>query len=300
MDINEIEHSDVASHLVWGGDYHYYVHTPSLVARNTFLYPLQTGLFHYEEGLLAERTRFDSFLIMVLRNGSMLIRTKDHETVASGGDFVLLDCYEYHYYQALEPSDVLWMHFDGKAARPYYEAIRERRGVAFALRNPVYALNQLARIYEIFKNGERLCEPVLGKYITDVLCEILAPENDADFGAADRDGEGVDRDGVRRVMAYIPQHLDETLSVGELAAIAYMGEYTFIRAFKAQTGYTPHAYVMQARFDAATYMLANAQTSLKEICEACGFSTTSVFCSAFRKRMGVSPLEYRRRARNVR
>lgn len=290
MDINEIEYSDAASHLVWGGDYDYYIHTPSKVARDTFLYPLQTGMFHYREGMLAERNRFDSFLIMYLRDGSMLVRTKDDEIAAHEGDFVLLDCYDYHYYQALEPTDVLWMHFDGNTARAYCELIHERRGLAFALRNPSYALNQLARIYEVFKNGERVREPILGKYITDILCEMLVEDNGVE------PARRKEQDDIRRVMSYISQHLDEPLTVGELASVAYMGEYSFIRVFKAQTGYTPHAYVVQARLDIAKYMLVNSEAPLKEICAACGFSTTSVFCAAFKKRMGVSPLEFRRRS----
>ncbi|MBW3079805.1 AraC family transcriptional regulator [Bifidobacterium saguinibicoloris] len=290
MDINEIEYADAASHLVWGGDYDYYIHTPSKVARDTFLYPLQTGMFHYKEGMKAERTRFDSFLIMYLRDGSMLVRTKDDEVTARGGDFVLLDCYEYHRYQALEPTDAIWLHFDGGYARAYCELIHERRGIAFALRNPAYALNQLARIYETFRNGERIREPLLGKYIVDILCEMLAEDNGIE------PARRKEQDDIRRVMSYIAQHLDEPLTVGELAAAVYMGEYAFIRAFKAQTGYTPHAYVAQARLDAAKYMLVNSQAALKEICEACGFSTTSVFCASFRKRMGVSPLEFRRRS----
>ncbi|KFI98700.1 AraC family transcriptional regulator [Bifidobacterium stellenboschense] len=293
MDINEIEYADAAEHLVWADSYDYYVHTPSLVARDTFLYPLQTGLYRYRPGHTTERAAYDSFLIMYLNSGSFTFRTgeRKEESSAHAGDFALLDCYTYHYYRALEESDVLWLHFDGKAARPYYDAIHARLGTTFALRNPAYAINRLARIHEVFADGERICEPVLGKTINDILCEMLAPENTIE---ADRRQE---QDDIRRVVAYIGQHLDEPLPIADLAALAYMGEYNFIRVFKAQTGYTPHAYVMQARIDAAQYLLANTDAGLKEICAACGFSSPSVLCAAFKRKTGVSPLAFRRGGR---
>lgn len=41
----------------------YYIYTPSKLAKDMFLYPLQCGLFSYEPGYHLKRDSFDSFLM---------------------------------------------------------------------------------------------------------------------------------------------------------------------------------------------------------------------------------------------
>ncbi|PXY86594.1 helix-turn-helix domain-containing protein [Bifidobacterium asteroides] len=74
-----------------------------------------------------------------------------------------------------------------------------------------------------------------------------------------------------------------------------LGEPSFIRVFKKAAGYTPHAYVMDARINAARSMLSNSSKPVEQIALNCGYSKLSVFCSAFKSKVGMPPMEYRRR-----
>lgn len=74
-----------------------------------------------------------------------------------------------------------------------------------------------------------------------------------------------------------------------------IGGRSFIRVFEKATGYTPHAYVMDARINAARSMLSNSSKPVKQIALNCGYYNLSVFCGALKSQVGMSPMEYRRR-----
>lgn len=265
----------------------FHIHTPSAIARRTFLHLLRAGVFSYEPGYRLDRNTFDSFLIIYLRSGSLDFELPSGEFHAETGQFALVDCYDRHIYATGEPTEVSWMHFDGIAARPYYDYIVGRLGNVFSLRNPSYAVNRLRQINDLLQSETGFSEPRMAKYITDILTEFASEQEQ---GASQRQSQVVED-----AIAYISAHLDEPLNIAELAARAYLSEYHFIRVFKKETGSTPHAYIIDARIHAAKYMLVNEHYPLKTICERCGFSSTSVFCAAFKRKVGLSPLEYRKR-----
>ena len=279
---------DSAEKHIWGGSFDYYTYTPSLNAKKVLLYPLETGFFHMLDGHCTERDTYPSFQIMYLKSGELTLRTNAMQGVAHGGQFILLDCYQYHRYQSVGPTEMLWMHFDGQAARFYYQQIIAKRGPIFALEQDEKALHPLKTIYNIFRSGTYLSETMLAKYVTDILTWFV----DAPVGQGDVDRSSHD---IQMVMTYIANHLDEPLDLHQLAAMTGLGERSFIRVFKKATGYTPHAYVIDARINSARSMLSNSSKPVEQIALNCGYSKLSVFCSAFKSKVGMSPMEYRRR-----
>ncbi|PLS29329.1 AraC family transcriptional regulator [Bifidobacterium parmae] len=276
-----------AEHGILDEGSEFYIYTPSKTALRTFLYPLRVGSFRYEAGYRQERGSFDSFLLMAIRRGSFDVTTAQGTAHAAKGDFALIDCYAHHAYGTDEPSDVLWMHFDGAMARAYHDLIVSRLGVTFTLKDPGYALTRLNAIYDTFHAGARISEPQMAKHITDILTEFAVAASDAGVSAQRQPH------AIEDVLTYISNHLGDPLPIGELAAMAYMSEYHFIRVFKKETGYTPHAYIMDARMHAAKYLLINSDMPLKRLCEECGFTDTSAFCAAFKRKNGVSPIRFR-------
>jgi AraC family transcriptional regulator len=68
----------------------------------------------------------------------------------------------------------------------------------------------------------------------------------------------------------------------------------FARAFKANTGLTPHQFVVNMRLERALELLSASDESMADIAVICGFSDQSHFCRVFRRNFGVSPGTYRR------
>lgn len=276
-----------AEHGIFNEGSEFYIYTPSKTALRTFLYPMRTGVFQYEAEYHQERSSFDSFLIMYIRHGSFTISTRQGTYQAQQGNFILLDCYAYHYYAAKEDSEVIWLHFDGTMARPYFELLHDKLGTVFSLPDPSYTLTRLENIFDTFHSASRISEPQMSKYITDILTE-LAMNTDTSSSTTQRQPHIIED-----ILTYIASHLHEPITVEELAQQAFMSEYHFIRVFKKETGYTPHAYIIDARMHAAKYKLINSNIPLKQLCEECGFTDTSAFCAAFKRKNGCSPIEFR-------
>ena len=102
---------------------------------------------------------------------------------------------------------------------------------------------------------------------------------------------------LRRVLAYIEEHLAEDITVTDLANVACLSIFHFTRAFAAAMGVPPHRYVSRRRLETARAMIATGRASISEIAFHCRFSSQSSFTRAFRRATGVTPAEYRRTLR---
>jgi AraC family transcriptional regulator len=110
-------------------------------------------------------------------------------------------------------------------------------------------------------------------------------------------GYRLDDGRLRRVLAYLEEHLAEDITVADLANVACLSIFHFTRAFAGATGVPPHRYVSRRRLETARAMIATGRASLSEIAHDCRFSSQSSFTRAFRRAMSMTPAEYRRTLR---
>ena len=92
---------------------------------------------------------------------------------------------------------------------------------------------------------------------------------------------------------------DRTVTIDEAAREAAMSPFHFIRQFHAMFGETPHQARIRSRLDRARLLLAGGNQSVTDICMEVGFSSHGSFSTLFARRVGISPSEYRRRARSM-
>lgn len=85
--------------------------------------------------------------------------------------------------------------------------------------------------------------------------------------------------------------------ISALAAEFGLSGRHFSRLFLAATGRSVAAYAAEQRAERAKALLAETRPQIKEIAWKCGFSSAAAFSAAFRKRTGMSPVEYRRTRR---
>lgn len=97
---------------------------------------------------------------------------------------------------------------------------------------------------------------------------------------------------VARAIDYLDAHYDRDVNLVDLAAVAGLSRTGLIRAFRAATGLTPHAWLTDRRVRAARGQLARG-LSPSEVAFACGFYDQSHLNRAFKARVGVTPGAYR-------
>jgi AraC-like DNA-binding protein len=74
-----------------------------------------------------------------------------------------------------------------------------------------------------------------------------------------------------------------------------MSRYAFIRAFRAATGMSPHAYQLNLRINAARRLLRHGRAHTSVALDL-GFADQAHFQRAFKERVAMTPGAYRRAA----
>ncbi|UXY32426.1 GlxA family transcriptional regulator [Streptomyces sp. HUAS TT20] len=107
--------------------------------------------------------------------------------------------------------------------------------------------------------------------------------------------QGSSDDRIDELRRWIAEHLTEDLSLEALAARTHLSVRHFTRLFQQRTSTTPAAYVEAARLEAARRLLEDSDRSLPEVSAASGLGSVETLHRVFRRRLGTTPAEYRRR-----
>jgi AraC family transcriptional regulator, transcriptional activator FtrA len=110
-----------------------------------------------------------------------------------------------------------------------------------------------------------------------------------------RDRSSREREPLSALLDKIRRRLGEPLRIGELARLAAMSERTFMRRFRAATGLSPADWITRARVDRARELLESTTLPIDHIAERCGLGSPTTLRHHFRKKVGVSPADYRKR-----
>jgi len=96
------------------------------------------------------------------------------------------------------------------------------------------------------------------------------------------------------VLTWMQQHLDEELTVENLAHRAVMSSRTFARRFRAETGTTPHQWVTAQRLLLAERLLEESDAPIEAVASRVGFGNAAALRHHFVQARGTTPQRYRR------
>lgn len=107
----------------------------------------------------------------------------------------------------------------------------------------------------------------------------------------------LDESRVRRVIDFMTENIDQDISIDDLASVACLSPFHFIRMFQKAVGTTPSRYLNELRLERAKTLLVLGKAPLVDIALSCCFSSQSNFTRAFRRATGMTPYQYRQAGR---
>jgi AraC family transcriptional activator FtrA len=125
---------------------------------------------------------------------------------------------------------------------------------------------------------------------------VIAPHRDG--GQAqflERPVDSTERSALSKLLDTVRRRLHEPLRIRQLARWAAMSERTFMRRFRAATGVSPATWITGLRLDRARELLESTQLSIDRVAAQAGLGSAITMRHHFQRRVGLSPLEYRRR-----
>ncbi len=107
-------------------------------------------------------------------------------------------------------------------------------------------------------------------------------------------------DGVQRMQDYIEAHIQDPITLSELARAAGYSQWHAARVFKELTGKAPFEYVRALRLTKAALLLRDEQPKIVDVAFDFVFASHEGFTRAFSRQFGVSPVDYRRNPKQIR
>ncbi len=101
---------------------------------------------------------------------------------------------------------------------------------------------------------------------------------------------------AKAMLAYLHEHYGERISLDDVSAHVHISKSECCRLFHASYGCSIFTYLSDYRLQKSILLLSDSQLSVLEISDLCGFNSTSYFIKTFREKVGMTPLQYRRKA----
>lgn len=100
---------------------------------------------------------------------------------------------------------------------------------------------------------------------------------------------------LNNIFNYTHMHYKNDITLEEVANIANLSITSFCRYFKMMTRKTYYDFLVEIRISHACRLLVENKLPTEVICFDCGFNNVSNFYRHFKKVMGLTPLEYKKR-----
>jgi transcriptional regulator GlxA family with amidase domain len=191
------------------------------------------------------------------------------------------------------PCTTHWMHAD-ELARMYPTAQVDRNVLFVDDGNLITSAGTAAGIDACL----HLVRRELGSEVTNTIARRMVVPPQRDGGQRQYIDQPIPvrcSDGFAPHLDWILTNLDQPHTVATLAKLANMSARTFARRFVEETGRTPMQWVTDQRVLYARRLLEESDLDIDRVADKSGFGTATLLRHHFRRVIGVTPSDYRRR-----
>ena len=213
----------------------------------------------------------------------------EHE-VGAGRGFLceISDPATAYYYppRAVVPWRFVWITFTGEAAACMVRALVGRYGGVYGIAPEHEAIQRLMDFRRHAGLGYLMNS---GESAEIVLSLLSALASSKESRSDDKPGPEL----VLRAQDYLGAHMEEEVNVSDLARRIGVSREHLSRAFREQTGTTPHAYIVRRKVRHACRILRESTLSNKEVAQRLGYSSPAHFARSFKRLVGMTPSRFR-------
>lgn len=243
---------------------------------------------------LDSRQREDCYLFQYTLSGSGTLKVGDEKyTVDKGKGFLIHMPQENEYYfdeKSSEEWHFVYVRFKGDACASYCNHIMESFGNVLSLGENESGILSLFEIYRRASTGRIADSFTAERLVFDFLCRLCSncmtePETLSEI--------------VKTAKQLVEKDFAVIDGIFELSQKVGVSQNHLSRTFSKEVKMSVQEYLTRTRLQNAVNLLAETEKTTDEISNLCGFSCGNYFCKVFRKYMGTSPMEYRKRIKNA-
>ncbi len=188
-----------------------------------------------------------------------------------------------------------WNYFDTFTRR--YPRIALKTGHLITQSDNLYCVGSVNSIADLMVHiieewfGSRIARAVENQFSPEIRRRFRAAayQNEADSSHHD--------EAIIEAQQCLQEHLNQPLTISQLASGLGMSSRTLNRRFRRATGMSPQAYLQSLRITTARDLLRHSNLTVGDIAWAVGLCDASYFSQLFKQHCGVNPLRYREAVR---
>lgn len=101
-------------------------------------------------------------------------------------------------------------------------------------------------------------------------------------------------DVIVNIKKYVKDHIQEEISMSDIAEVVYLNPQYMVRLFRKQEGISILEYITNTRIELASKMLRETNDSINQVAGLVGYSNYSYFSRVYKKIVGKTPQEYKK------
>lgn len=253
-------------------------------------YPLQEHPSGYYFNIGEGRILREYQLLYITEGEGFFSSKHVHAVPVRKGSVIFLFPGEWHTYHPVEETG--WTeYYIGFQGDMVANLIRNE---FLSVERPVLFVGEHEMLVELFLNAIQVAksdkiasQQYLAGIVMHMLGMILSFSKTSEFEANDLDQK------IERAKIVMNRHLLNSIDLQQLAAELNLSYSWFRKIFKDYTGYAPAKYFQELKLRKAKESLIHTSANVKEISFMLGFHSVEHFSLTFKKRTGMTPLEYR-------
>lgn len=152
-------------------------------------------------------------------------------------------------------------------------------------------VNLFSTAIKVAKEDKTAAQQNLAGIVFNILGTILSLAQNRNFESKESAQK------IERAKVIMIENIHKDIDIQGIATNLGISYSLFRKSFKEYTGYAPSQYFQELKLRKAKELLAETNYSIKEISYELNFSSYEYFLSFFKKRVGVTPMEYRNAGR---
>ena len=249
----------------------------------------QLGEFNCGKGYFTEGYELRGCLVFYTMDGEGELVYNDKTVPLPRNSVAIISCSKHFIYRTRDDHwHFSFIHFLGPTAHALIESINEDGLFAGIMAQDDF-LHEFNAIRYHTKHARKNTAIEISLRIYTIMARIMALK----VAVESTEYKKYEKT-INDVCEHISHNLDQKITIDDLADLAKLSKFHFIRVFQSITGYTPHKYILLLRINKAKSLLNNEDLSIAQIAEMCDFGDSKNFILNFRKFTGTTPKKYRK------
>lgn len=275
-------------------------------------FPIKLWWHEVVPNTLASPHRHESFEMLYIEKGNLLVKINDTEYDAKEGEIVIINCWDLHstFSKSKVSTRYLLLQFDVKYFKPLLEDTPNKNYYDIFIKglyypNPISSsgeiglslLNCISEMLEYYNNiyffkKKGFFEIFIRSGVYKLVGLLLTNyHKDENIEIANK--LSLTNDMLRRILIYVHDNYSKDITLEDAAELVNISVRHFTRLFRIHTNMSFKDFLLYYRIEVSEKLLKTSK-SVSEIAKECGFNNNSSFFKAFRKYKNCTPAMYRK------